>query len=163
MKPYEQLIRHWKTEGLRIISPGVSNEALLEFEANNRVTLTHAFGEYLESVNGMAQVGTQDCDSRGFAFWPIDRIRSLPEECAAMKVSLPSLSGADGYFVFADYMQWSWAYAISLGTINRDSVLQFGIRHAKIIADSFAEFVAGYVTDAPGLYTLPSTWARRSL
>ena len=151
MKPYQQLIQHWKAEGLTIAG-GVSEEALRMFEIKCAVTFPEEFREYLANVNGMLQVGGQDSDGKGFAFWPLSRIRAVPDECLASKVTVPLFDGVENYFAFADYLQWSWAYAISLGTKRRGAILQFGTRLPRIVADSFAEFVAAYISDAERLY-----------
>jgi hypothetical protein len=45
-----------------------------------------------------------------------------------MKVTLPPVSDPEKSFVLADYVQWSWAYAISVGRDNGEVVLQFGTK-----------------------------------
>jgi hypothetical protein len=159
MKPYQQLIRHWKSEGLTI-ADGVG-EALRVFEVKHGVTFPEEFREYLANVNGMLQIGGQDSDGKGFAFWPLNRIRAVPDECAASKVKVPNFDEVESYFAFADYLQWSWAYAIALGTKRRGAILQFGTHSPRIVADSFAEFVEAYISDAERLYIPQSSSSER--
>ena len=104
----------------------------------------------------MAQAGGHDDDEKGFAFWPLRRIKTVPEECAASKVQVPNFVGVEHYFAFADYMQWSWAYAICLAPNQESKILQFGTNSPKIVADSFAQFIEAYVRDSEDLY-LPKT------
>jgi hypothetical protein len=151
VKPYQQLIKHWRGEGL-VIVPGVSKREMRDFESTHNVTLPIDFREYLSHVNGMAQVGGDDCDEKGFAFWPLRSIRSVLEEAARSKVEVPELESVDNYFAFADYLQWSWAYAICLAPAREGTILQFGTRSPRIVAGSFAEFVEAYIHDSEQLY-----------
>jgi hypothetical protein len=151
MQPYEKLIQRWSAEGLAIV-PGVSEDAVLAFESKHGVAIPADFREYLLHVDGMSQVGGHDCDEQGFGFWPLSRIKTVPDECAANNVQVPTLESVEHYFAFADYMQWSWAYAISFEGRHGGKILQFGTLSPRIIADSFAEFVEAYVHDSEQLY-----------
>ena len=154
MKPYQKLVQHWSNDG-QTSATGTSEEALRKFEVKYGLTLSFFsdFRDYLLNVDGMVQIGGQDCDEKGFAFWPLNRIRSVPDECATSKVKIPEVDDVDRYFAFADYMQWSWAYAICLAPGQKGRVLQFGTHSPRIVADSFGEFVDAYVRDADELYT----------
>lgn len=151
MRAFEQLIQHWRTEGL-IVVPGVAEEETREFETRHDVALPPDFRKYLSHVNGMAQIGGQDCDGKYFAFWPLHRIKPVPQECAENKAQVPVIENVDAYFAFADYMQWSWAYAICLASKQRGKILQFGTLSPRIVANSFTEFVEAYVRDSEQLY-----------
>jgi hypothetical protein len=157
MKPYQKLIQRWTTDGLTIAA-GVSEEGLRRFETRHRVTLSTVpdFREYLLNVDGMAQIGGEDCDQEGFAFWPLSRIKSVPEECAESNVETPRFDNVGNYFAFADYMQWSWAYAIDVRPNQLGKILQFGTYSPRIVADSFSQFVDVYLADSELLY-LPSS------
>jgi hypothetical protein len=100
----------------------------------------------------MAQIGGHDSDEKGFAFWPLSRIKSVPEECAKSKVHLPKIDDNGSYFAFADYMQSSWAYATCLAPDQLGKILQFGTHSPRIVADSFTQFVEAYLADAEQLY-----------
>lgn len=153
MEPYEKLVQHWIAERLTIAA-GVSEDVLDRFEDKHGVTLSadRDFRAYLLRVDGMAQVGGQDCDQNGFAFWPLSRIKSVPEECAKSNVMAPKVKEVEKYFAFADYMQWSWAYAICLSESQKGKILQFGTHAPRIVAGSFSEFVEAYVRDSNQLY-----------
>jgi hypothetical protein len=155
MRSFEQVIQYWRSEGLTIPS-GVPEEALRLFETKYGVTLSEDFREYLSNVNGMAQKGGQDSDTNGFSFWPLNRIKIVPEECADSNVRTPELRDIGSFFVFADYLQWSWAYAIDLGGVRKGRILQFGTQVPRIVAASFTEFVDAYVRDSETLY-VPET------
>lgn len=153
MKPYQKLIQRWSAEGLTVV-PGVSEEGLRRFEMKSGARLASVpdFREYLLNVDGMAQIGGQDCDEKGFAFWPLSLIKSVPEECPARKVEVPRVDDIGNYFTFADYMQWSWAYAIHVSQNGAGEVLQFGTPSPRIVAGSFSEFVESYLADSEQLY-----------
>ena len=57
-------------------------------------------------------------------------------------------------FVFADYLNWSWAYAIRLvsdvDSCNR--VVIVGKNSPERVAETFEGFVDLYLADAEGLY-----------
>jgi hypothetical protein len=118
----------------------------------NNVLLPSDFGEYLLNVNGMIPKGGEDCDEKGFAFWPLEDIKRVPVECSTKSLGIPDIHGISDYFVFADYMQWSWAYAIRLSEGNPGNILQFGIRKPRVIAENFSDFVRLYVSDSDQIY-----------
>jgi hypothetical protein len=153
MKPYQKLVQRWSAHGLTIAA-GVSEEILRRFEMKYGVTLSSVpdLREYLLNVDGMAQIGGQDCDEKGFAFWPLSRIKSVPEECTESKVEVPRFDNIGNYFAFADYMQWSWAYAICVAPNQPGKILQFGTHSPRIVAGSFSEFVEAYLADLEQLY-----------
>ena len=153
MKPYQILVQHWSAQGLAVAA-GASEEALQRLEARYGIALSSVpdFKEYLLNVDGMSQIGGQDCDDNNFAFWPLVRIKNVPEECAENGLAVPTLNQIEKYFVFADYMQWSWAYAICVAPHDAGKILQFGTRSPRIIAASFCDFVDAYVRDSDQLY-----------
>src|SRR6266581_8352384 len=148
-----KLISHWRSQNLRI-ALGNPEGKVREFESRNGVILPPDFREYFLSVDGMAQVGGHDCDPTGFAFWPLARVISVVRECAEHSLPLREFPDPDKHFVFADYLQWSWAYAIRLSEHVSDA--NQGIHVAslrpKVVANSFTEFVDLYLRDARALY-----------
>jgi hypothetical protein len=151
--PCSQLISHWKSLNLKI-APGNLQQKVREFESQNGVILPSDFREYFLCVDGMAQVGGHDCDPKGFAFWPLARVRDVVKECAEHSLALPEPPDPNRYFVFADYLQWSWAYAIHLGdsSLQENQIIHVGTVRPKIVANSFARFVDQYLRDAERLY-----------
>jgi SMI1 / KNR4 family (SUKH-1) len=154
MKPSSsKLISYWRSQNLRI-APGNPEGKVREFESRYGVVLPPDFREYFIGVDGMTQVGGHDCDPTGFAFWPLARLKSVVEECAEHSLALPEVSDPDRYFVFADYLQWSWAYAIHLSDrpSGPNPVIHVGTIRPKVVAGSFTEFVDLYLRDARELY-----------
>jgi SMI1/KNR4 family protein SUKH-1 len=149
-----KLISHWRSLNF-LIAPGNSEQTIREFESRKNVIFPPDFREYLLSVNGMLQAGGYDCDPNGFAFWPLSFIKSVREESLNHSSSLPEVQDLDEHFVFVDYLQWCWAYAIRLTPRPSDGgqVIHVGKLHPKVIASSFTEFVDLYLGDDVELYT----------
>lgn len=149
----DTLTAHWRSIGLSI-APGNSAEEIAHFEKRHKIRLAEDLRGYLLAVNGMLAIGPNDCDPNGFSFWPLERIKTVREESATHRSPLPQITQPDQYFVFADYLQWSWAYAIRLDS-NQDlpnDVIFVGTQKQKQIAASFSEFVELYLRDAEELY-----------
>jgi hypothetical protein len=146
----EQLIAHWSTQGLPLANPTPISEIEI-FESRYALSLPADFRAYFERVNGMIQRGGVDGDREGFAFWPLERVAPLPAVCDRQRVEVPLVDDPGRYFVFADYLQWSWGYAIRLGA-GANPVILVGAPGTSSIAQSFTEFVSLYIEDSEGLY-----------
>jgi len=155
MQPsYKRLIDRWAAQGLKIAT-GATDGEVVSFESQNAVVLPEDFRNYFLKVNGMVQDFENSCDRIGFAFWPLSLVTSVTKECAKRSSPVPALKDPERYFVFADYLQWSWAYAIHLDANSPDTnqVIHVGTLRPKVIANSFTAFVNLYLQDARELYT----------
>jgi hypothetical protein len=148
-----KLVGYWKSLNLTVAA-GIEKERVLEFESHYGVVLPADFREYFLDVNGMLQRGGQDCDPNGFAFWPLGHVKSVREEYAEHSTALPEVPEPHVYFVFADYLQWCWAYAIRLydKPVGSNLIITVGTLKTRVIASSFTEFVGLYLWDAKELY-----------
>jgi hypothetical protein len=146
----EQLMNYWRAQGLPI-AEGVSEGELRRFESEHGLSIPKDFREYFTSSNGMVQRGGADVDPQGFAFWPLEKVKPLPVVCAEFRVTVPKVENPKRYFVFADYLQWSWAYSIRLGT-TENNVILVGAGDGDVVASSFTEFVSQYIADGEALY-----------
>jgi hypothetical protein len=149
MTAAEQLTKHWRDQGLPM-AKGVTEQAIQQFESDHAVKFPADLREYFTNCNGMVQRGGADTDQEGFAFWPIERVGAMRNVCSEVGVTLPPIQSPEEYFVFADYLQWSWAYAIRLGG-GENSVILVGAE-GDVVAASFSEFVKLYIKDAEALY-----------
>ena len=104
-----RLIKQWQADGARI-RRGVQEVCLSDFEEHNGVVLPWDFKRFFLTADGLS-----NDDSDGFLFWPLSSVKSVSAVCAEESVPLPRVDQLHQYFVFADYLQWSWAYAILLG------------------------------------------------
>lgn len=150
----QSLIGYWKSQG--ISAPrGNSDDAISEFEAKNGVRFPADMRGYFQATNGMPRVGS-GCDSSGFRFWPLDEVRAVPVLCGEKGVPLPEGSHLEQHFLFADYFDWSWAYAIDLSGRDpgRQPIIHVGTLQAKTVASSFSHFIELYLRDAQDLYVV---------
>jgi hypothetical protein len=147
---YDALINFWRSQGLSTAG-GATEEQIQSFERQYQLRVCREFRTYLSIVNGILE--TDNCDSNIFSFWPLSRLKQVREEC-------PDIEGAKGhesYFVFADYMIWSWAYAINLDSVHLKAgeVVLLGGNRQQRIAESFEEFIRLYIEDSRYIYAVP--------
>ena len=157
----DALLRKWKTEDVSI---GYANtqRKIENFEQGHKVKLPQDFKLYLLKANGMRPGIPHDTDRNGYCFWPIERIRSAADEFRepqhhAKEIELVNPELAT-YFIFADYLQWSWAFAVRIVETNTDTSHVFRLNAPQImqkLASSFAEFIDLYVADSARLYDPP--------
>jgi hypothetical protein len=152
MVAVEQLMAHWTAQGLPLAS-GASEAEIRSFESRCGFELPGDLRIYFRRVNGLVQRGGFDVDEDGFAFWPLEDVQPLLTVCTKYQQPVPPVPDPQAYFVFADYLQWSWAYAIRLGTSGNPVI--FVGAEGPVVANSFTEFVALYVQDADPLYPAP--------
>jgi hypothetical protein len=150
---HEKLVSHWTKGGLKI-SQGCPVDRVRKFEIENKVVLPADLRTYFLRVNGMLPDADEDCDLNGFCFWRLDKVTSVAEEIARHSSPMRKSDEDHLHFVFADYLQWSWAYAIRLtdSPTGPNSVIHVGTQKPKLVADSFAQFVDLYLRDAWDLY-----------
>jgi cell wall assembly regulator SMI1 len=141
-----QLCQHWQPAmRARLRAPAPRRE-IEAFEETYNVTLPAEFAAYLECFDGFNQ-DDDNQDDTGFNFWPIAEICPVGGYDGG-KYRFPS---DEKYFLFCDYLDFCWAYAISFETSN---IVMVGTNSGKPIpvADSFAEFVSMYIRDDAQLY-----------
>jgi hypothetical protein len=157
----ERLLAYWRTMGV-LAAPACSREALDLFEDQHRLLMPTDFREYLSLANGMALQGQElGRDENGFSFWPLERLDPVSE--SGLVTALAQAIGVvrqratpeqHQYFVFADYLHWSWAYAIGISgqRSSECDVIRVGGRGNPLVARTFGAFVDLYLSDASALY-----------
>lgn len=149
----QKLVTHWQSSGI-FIQPGVAEGRVREFESKYRVIMPPDMKEYFLHVDGM-KMTLNDCkDKEGFSFWPLSRVKTAEEEMSRLVGEHYNVQGLEAFFVFADYFDWSWAYAIHLSSdlSAQNQVILIGKEAPIKLADSFTDFVALYIADSPELY-----------
>lgn len=144
-----RLIYHWRRQGISL-PVGCHPDSIREFERRNRVVLSDEMRAYFLESNGMG--GSED--DNGFSFWPISRVIPVEEEVERHTPVLRHFPGDSDFFVFADYLNWSWAYAIRLRP-SPGRVVIVGKESPEVVAESFEQFVDLYIADAASLYEGP--------
>jgi hypothetical protein len=144
-----QLITTWVNEGLAI-RPGCAASALDAFEARENARLPVDLREFLLLANGAGM------DARGFSFWPLEAYESFDRAVVRHDANLPTVSDPQSYYVFCDYLHWSWAYSIRLdpaqGLSVGNPVVPIGMTEVFVVANSFSEFATLVREDSPRLY-----------
>jgi hypothetical protein len=143
-----RLRAHWRSAGDVALRPGATSSSIASFENSNRVILPPDLRDYFEHVDGFDQE-TNSQDARGFNFWPLKKLARV----STFDEGHFHFGDDAGYFLFCDYMDFSWGYAISLKRGRCDIVLVgTASRQPKRVAKSFSEFAAAYLRDDDDLY-----------
>ena len=134
-----QIIKeHWLYQKLAL-QPGATEAELQAFEDQYRVRLPADVRGYFSAVNGMAE----DCagDALLINFWPLPELKRVTEAAPFCHIE-----AAESYFIFADFLIWSHAYAIRLSSDLRQPNPVIIVHGAPIqLADSFTEFMQEYL------------------
>lgn len=143
-----RLEEHWRESQAPTLCAPAAPEEVIRFERLHGHTLPSEFRGYLQCVNGFDQAANYQ-DERGFNFWPLASLSSVSE----YEGGKYHFSNDDDYFIFCDYLDFCWAYAISLDP-STSKVVMVGTKDGepKTVADSFAEFVELYLKDDERLY-----------
>lgn len=96
-------------------------------------------------------------DDRCFVWWAPERIKSLRDECPdempAEQRNCEIDDEADRYLVFADFLDWCYAYAICCSDgPNRGKVALISASPDRFVADSFTHFVRLAASDSRRLH-----------
>jgi hypothetical protein len=146
MDPIKRLADYWSSHAL-VPNRRATIEKLRIFESTNRVIFPDDFKEYLLQLDGLDYQGV---DHNGFSFMSLAQLREVkPSEYP------PGFSGK-GFYVFADYLHWSWGYAVQLADEHTlGHVIHVGTLEPKLVATSFSAFIDLYIVDSPELYPTP--------
>ncbi len=146
------LFEHWTSDSSVSIQKPATQQEIFFFERKNKIVIPNDFKNYLLFVNGFNQSDNYHDDS-GFNFWPIEKIcnvHTFEDGCF-------SLSDSDSYYIFCDYLDFSWAYAINFAPEKgEDTVIAIGTKNGvpTIVAKDFSEFVEIYLRDDDRLYDI---------
>jgi hypothetical protein len=146
--PGEKLERYWRESQKPSLCKSATEEKVRIFERLHGILMPKDFRDYVLRVNGFDQAKNYQ-DDRGFNFWPLESIVRVAE----YEDGRFGFSNDDNYFIFCDYLDFSWAYAISFEVLV-EQVIKIGAENGKpiIMANTFAEFVDRYLEDDGVLY-----------
>ena len=140
------VLQNWWSQTESEVSTTVTPEAeITALEGRYGVRLPHDFREYLREGAPVAE----NWDAEDGNWWPIGRIRSVPDEYPH-PVGEGVARNAAQHLFFLDYSIWSWAWAISCAddeTRGKIAVIGGGGLADGYVADSFSEFVDAYTSD----------------
>jgi len=158
-RPVDKLSRYWAAQRLPV-HPGATREAVRQFETTYNVVLPAGMRDYFLKQDGMSSDWQYTKDTTGFckwfSLWELARVLPAAEELRRVDAASAAGPELDQYFAFADFMDWSWAYAIRLTSDPREAgrVVMLGTADGVPleIASSFGEFVDLLLQDSPRLY-----------
>jgi SMI1-KNR4 cell-wall len=142
------LAAHWSEMKGVTIRPSLGPAGIQRLENRVGLKLPRDFQSYLLVADGFA--APSDQDANGFRFWPSNEVVLLDAFDGGRFASADTAK----LLLFADYLGWSWAYAIKAGSEDNSSVYMVGTADGRPrrVAKSFAEFVALYMTDDARIY-----------
>ena len=142
-------MNYWRFQGLSLTG-GCHPDSILDFERRNCVELPEDMRAYFLTVDGMSPNNPED--KKGFSFWPLSEVTRADEEVERRTPFVQHFANDSEFFVFADYLHWSWAYAIRMKPNGAPRVIIVGKNTPEIVSESFTEFVGMYIADAASLY-----------
>ncbi|HEX8624795.1 MAG TPA: hypothetical protein VF782_06920 [Allosphingosinicella sp.] len=97
-------------------------------------------------------------DNNGLVWWAPERIKNLPDERGTLtppeQVNPEIEAEAGRYLVFADYLDWCYAYAVCCSDgPNRGKVALIGVSPDRLAAGSFSRFVELAESDSMRLHS----------
>jgi hypothetical protein len=144
----ELLAAHW-SEARVAVRPSCGPVGITRLERRVGLALPDDFKSYFLVTDGFA--APSDQDPNGFRFWPSSEVALVDAFDGGRFAS----DDTTGLLLFADYLGWSWGYAIRAGSPEQDSsvyIVGTADGHPHRVADSFAEFAALYMTDDARIY-----------
>jgi hypothetical protein len=150
---WRQLIEPWRLQNLPI-QKVCREEDILCFETRQKITLAPDIREYFLNVNGMTPYFPGYQDGEGFSFWPLENVRTLAEENDSSDRGYLRIAERDSFFLFSDYLDWSWAYAVKIlpGSCDAEGIYLLCCNNPIRIADSFSDFMRMYLGKSDQLY-----------
>jgi len=150
---WRQLIESWRSQNLPI-QKACEEDDIRSFETRHKIALPPDIREYFLNVNGMTPYFPGYQDEEGFSFWPLERMRAVAEDNEALGRPYLRLTEEDSLFLFCDYMDWNWAYAVKIlpGSCAAEGIYLICCHNPIKIADSFSDFVRLYLGQSDQLY-----------
>jgi len=122
--------------------------AVLKVERDYRLSLPDDFRDYLLRASPVDQAW----DDEMVIWWPIERLRNIPDEYESPVTEMQVATTAADWLFFADFSLWCWAWAINCGDgEDRGKVALIGGSPDRVVAGSFANFVERHLTDPNSL------------
>jgi len=141
----ERLLAHWRADGHVRLGPPTTEAELNSFERKYSVQLPLVMRAYLEQVNGFMPPDNQDRE--GFSFWPLRQITRVSDFRNCRYGARSEL------YLFADYLDWSWAYAVTLvGPMSSVFIVGTADGEPQMVSTSIDEFIELYLVDDPRIY-----------
>ncbi|KQM76838.1 hypothetical protein ASE70_08760 [Sphingomonas sp. Leaf22] len=139
---WRTLVAWWDRTRSDIPIAGASDEAIEALERRYDIILPPDFRAYL--ANAVPSCDDIDCEIG--TWWPLGRIRNIPEEYPHPVGGAVRDQGRRTLF-FLDYSFWCCAWAICCEPGDDWGKVLLISGGDQIVADSFSDFVAAYTSD----------------
>ena len=150
MKPHEALLRFWSESDAKIKGAPAREAEIAKLETRFDVRFPEDFRAYL--LNAVPRLG-ESMDDNLVTWWSTSRIAS-DQTINDQPITVDGdPANAHKYLIFADYLIWSWAWAIACGdTDQRGKIIVLGNpQRERVVADDFAAFVDLSIRDHDSL------------
>ena len=150
--PHVKLAEWWSATSSGITVNKNDPVSVAALEERYGIALPTDFRTYL--ICGCPQ-NDPSWDNELTNWWPIDRIKNIPDEYNHDLTSSIIKDVADKSLFFADFSIWCWAWAICCDEgEHRGKVAVIGAGD-RFVATSFNEFVERYIADPAGFALCP--------
>jgi hypothetical protein len=148
----DRVLSKWTLEG--IARERCSAEAITAFERQEQVVMPIDLREYWQTLDGMkpGPRAARGVDADGYSFWSLQRVTRLDRELAARSPTTAAPKDPADFYAFADYLDWSWAFAVRLRGPRPGQILIVGSSTPRVVSATFSEFLELYLADAAALY-----------
>ena len=149
MEPVQKRLAKWLGTGALGAAELERRElAIRKVEQDNSLALPDDFRLYLLHASPIDQAW----DDEMVIWWPIERLKNIPDEYEQAVKDPRVASNAEDWLFFADFSLWCWAWAICCGEgEDRGRIALVGGSPDRIVAGSFAEFVDRHLSDPNSL------------
>ena len=145
--PYRKLQTFWVGTDSDVPYAAQTEQAVKALESKYQIRLPEDFREYLL----YSCPSDENLDEELTNWWPLERIKNIPDEGPPNLQNETIAAESAKYIFFADHMMWAGAWAICCGEgKNYGRVVFFGDPD-RFVADSFADFVDGYIANWAGI------------
>ena len=144
-----ELISYWRQQPQLRLRSGATDAQISQFESRYEIVLPTELRDVYERVNGFDQ-HSHCMDVNGFNFYPLGDFKRLDE----LEDSF-DISDLDHFFLFCDYLTWSWGYAVRMGEVDTPTeVVLLGVEGpgVRLLATTISRFWELYMQDDLKLY-----------
>jgi hypothetical protein len=137
-------LQQWWSRTCAYIETSPHSDAQIgALERRYGLTIPEDFRHYLSLSCPVSETFDDDLGT----WWPLERIRNIPEEYPSFLDDTVA-DGGRKFLFFLDHSIWCWAWSISCADDDtRGKVFLVVGPGGRFVADSFTEFVERYTTD----------------
>jgi hypothetical protein len=144
-----RIVEYWATGAVARdgLFPPATQQQIRDFESRFALSLPPVLRQCLFFADGFRDYCR---DTHGFRFWPIGEVASV----ATYDNGAHAFPGAENFYLFCDYLDFSWGYSINARELPETSVYLIGSASGSPIrvAASMDQFSELYIANSDHLY-----------